>query len=266
MFDRETSKVLLTAANCCEAVYLPFDSAAFESWAAPFDEVAYFVEGNTEVMGVVQGTDVFLVYRGTGNLKDVMTDLNAVRIPMPFFGADCAAHKGFYLYEKAVSDWALEFVKKHSDKKLTVCGHSLGGSAAFLSALRIVSSKDFKRALWVVTFGAAPCMNQALCQVYDNLLTMCTMRFEHNTDMVPVAPKLLPWLRLPSDRIYMPFCKKTLWIEPSPWKYRGDRLLSLAPSLLKWKLPLAALGGVVSQYAEDHGMKQYIEHLNKSLI
>lgn len=264
--DRQTAMMILTAADCCESVYEPFESPGFAAWAQPFVSVETWKHGNAEGMGIVSNGIAYAVFRGTepSQVKDWMTDLTARPSSFPRFGNSAYVHLGFEAYTLSLEREFLAFIEKHKDKRLVICGHSLGGSAAVLAASMISD----KYASTVITFGGAPAGNNHFVTEYNRRLGSATMRFEHGIDIVPVLPDLLPWLEHVSDRLYLPICSKRIWDNPSQWKYRADRLLgwgrslaNIGSKLTPWNaaLALARAGG------GDHGMGRYTEHLKKAL-
>lgn len=265
MFDRETALRILTAADCCEAVYEPFDSAGFEAWASRFQCVKTWVRGNAEGMGVVSGNTAYIVFRGTepGKVKDWMTDLTAAPSPFPRFGNNAFVHRGFEAYTLCMDDDFLRFASKHRGKRLVICGHSLGGSAAVIAAGLIQAQFPFCD---VITFGAAPAGNREFVEAFNRIFGDSLLRFEHSTDSVPVLPGLLPWLRHVGRRLYLPTCRKTIWENPPWYKYRADRLLGLAPIAVKtYANPLRLIAVLGGRMLSDHGMAKYSAHLKRAL-
>ena len=85
-----------------------------------------------------------IAFRGTEQKMDVLTDINV--IPLPYAGRLC--HGGFTLAHKSV--W--REVKQHIDpkKRTLICGHSLGGALAELSASMLNGKHDN---INLITFG-----------------------------------------------------------------------------------------------------------------
>lgn len=85
-----------------------------------------------------------IAFRGTKQKLDILTDLNV--IPVPYAGRLC--HGGFALAHKSV--W--KKIKEHIDpkKRTLICGHSLGGALAELSASMLNGKHDN---INLVTFG-----------------------------------------------------------------------------------------------------------------
>lgn len=85
-----------------------------------------------------------IAFRGTQQGRDWLTD--ALVVPVPYAGRLC--HGGFAMAHKSV--W--KEVKKHIDpnKRTLICGHSLGGALAELSAAMLNGKHDN---INLVTFG-----------------------------------------------------------------------------------------------------------------
>jgi len=85
-----------------------------------------------------------IAFRGTQQLRDWLFNLSA--IPVPYAGRLC--HGGFVAAHASI--WGK--IKKHIDKEknLLICGHSLGGALAELSAAKLYKSHP---QLSLVTFG-----------------------------------------------------------------------------------------------------------------
>ena len=85
-----------------------------------------------------------IAFRGTQQGRDWLTD--ALVVPVPYAGRLC--HGGFAMAHKSV--W--KEVKKHIDpnKRTLICGHSLGGALAELSAAKLNGKHDN---INLVTFG-----------------------------------------------------------------------------------------------------------------
>lgn len=85
-----------------------------------------------------------IVFRGTQEKLDILTDLAA--IPVPYVGRLC--HAGFSFSHRSI--WPE--IEKHIDynKRTLICGHSLGGALAELSAAKIWKKHPN---LNLITFG-----------------------------------------------------------------------------------------------------------------
>ena len=95
-----------------------------------------------------------ICFRGTQQLRDWLFNLSA--IPVPYAGRLC--HSGFVAAHASV--WGK--IKKHIDfdKPTLICGHSLGGALAELSAAKIHKKHT---QLSLVTFGKPNTFIPRLC-------------------------------------------------------------------------------------------------------
>jgi len=93
-------------------------------------------------------------YCGTNDFKDWMRNLDIEHVDMKDkWGFDCDIHDGFYTYMMALWKDILEVYEKHGKgKKLCLTGHSLGGAAILLFAMKMFYEKGITP--WnVFTFG-----------------------------------------------------------------------------------------------------------------
>lgn len=255
MFNRETALMILTAADMAQRVYDPFKSLAFEQWAGYFDRVETWVEGNAEGMGIVTADTAYIVFRGTepSKIKDWLSDGAAAPSSFTEFWTGATVHRGFEAYTLCLEDEFRAFASRNTDKRIVVCGHSLGGAAAVLCAALL---KGYQRIDQVITFGCPPVGNHFFQYEYNAKLSDVTLRFENNNDLVPVLPGLAPWLCHVSQRLYLPFFGKSVWVDPPQWKYRLDRIAGRLG---------AAITLNIADGIGDHDMGRYRKKLSKVL-
>ena len=112
-----------------------------------------FVEDTTKIESNWTSTTVFIAkrktidviaFRGTEQKLDWLTD--ALVVPVPYAGRMC--HGGFPLAHKSVWKKVLKYID--FDKRTLICGHSLGGALAELSAAKLWKKHNN---LNVITFG-----------------------------------------------------------------------------------------------------------------
>ena len=112
-----------------------------------------FVEDTTKIESNWTSTTVFIAkrktidviaFRGTEQKLDWLTD--ALVVPVPYAGRMC--HGGFTLAHKSVWKKVLKYID--FDKRTLICGHSLGGALAELSAAKLWKKHNN---LNVITFG-----------------------------------------------------------------------------------------------------------------
>ena len=110
-----------------------------------------FFEHDTQMFFVENNTQIIAAWRGTAGGRDVVTDMSFR--PVPYIQVEGAnAHYGFLKAYQCMEKYFKEKLQSIStsarDKKLFLCAHSLGGTAALLHAA------DLKTSLPVVyTYG-----------------------------------------------------------------------------------------------------------------
>ena len=112
-----------------------------------------FVEDATKIESKWTSTTVYIAkrktidviaFRGTEQKLEWLTD--ALVVPVPYAGRMC--HGGFTLAHKSIRKKILKYID--FDKRTLICGHSLGGALAELSAAKLWKKHNN---LNVITFG-----------------------------------------------------------------------------------------------------------------
>ncbi len=140
-----------------------------------------FKVGNLDVKGVLVFTLAdrhreFVVFRGTDNMGNWMTNLKVEALPFKEV-AGAQVHAGFYEIARALQ----KRLTPDKEKLITVTGHSLGGAVALLyGALLHDDGYDVR----VITFGAPPVGNEAFVEAN---VALDHIRFAHIFDPVPRA-------------------------------------------------------------------------------
>ncbi len=118
--------------------------------------------------------DLAVSFRGTDGLRDVVTDILAVRFPWRYSDGTRStgdAHLGFAAAYDVVSDQVLNVLRAHQSPetpgaRVFFTGHSLGGALATLASLDLVDElMDFgydRREVLTYTFGAPRSMTENL--------------------------------------------------------------------------------------------------------
>lgn len=104
-----------------------------------FDDsmLGYFRGDGTETQGFLTHNDKVLIVsiRGTQEFKDFLTDANALQVPIKEYTYKAYAHKGFHSAYAAIRPFIESYLDRfHTDQKIIVVGHSLGGAIATLTA------------------------------------------------------------------------------------------------------------------------------------
>ncbi|OAT51005.1 uropathogenic specific protein [Providencia heimbachae ATCC 35613] len=103
-------------------------------------------EHDTQMFFVANDTQIIAAWRGTASARDALTDGTYRPIPCPknILSTDKAkVHKGFLEAYQSVGKYFSKKIEKlensagHKNKKLYICGHSLGGALALLHAAEL---------------------------------------------------------------------------------------------------------------------------------
>jgi hypothetical protein len=121
-----------------------------------------------------------LVFRGTEELKDWITDL-------AFFYAACPPrHAGFWWAWRSVKAQVQAWAAAHHDLPFVIAGHSLGGALATLAAFDLAEDYKIER---VTTFGSPRVCSPEFALAYVKRgLGDLTHRYVHVDDGVAVVP------------------------------------------------------------------------------
>lgn len=145
------------------------------------------------------GKEIYLVaVTGTESKKDLAMDLNINKV---FFGgsspesfqeatkktdlvsSDPMIHRGFNQYtqslfftsrngEKTFGEYLAELLKRNTNRKVYLIGHSLGGAAATIAAARLQMMGVNPAQIEVITFGAPAIGNQAFADRYGKGISL----------------------------------------------------------------------------------------------
>lgn len=134
----------------------------------------------------------YIVFRGTNNCLDLLTDFNFLQIPLPDYPVqdNIRVHKGFYMQFCSIKDSILE---DFDPKKTTIfCGHSLGGGLATIAAMYFATIyKDTD--ITCVTFGAPRVGNSGFVKLFDSCVKN-SERFVTMEDPIPQMSAVFEYL------------------------------------------------------------------------
>lgn len=133
----------------------------------------------------------FVAFRGTVDLDDVLTDLDAIPVPYGFIRRFGLVHGGFHAVYRLVRDSIIANIAAACagcDKILGV-GHSLGGALAVLSAPDIFVNMPPHIEPRLITFaGPKPGLGD-FAKAFNQVIKTC-FRVVNFLDVVPFLP---PW-------------------------------------------------------------------------
>jgi triacylglycerol lipase len=226
----------------------------------------------TDTLGFVAaaGERAFVVFRGTRDLRNWITDLDCRRVNAA--SALCAdgraagstpqpeVHEGFLRALESVWERVAEALGRMAAGKrdLFFAGHSLGGALAMLATARWeelncqlkIDNLQFPISAWLYTFGQPRVGNGAWARWYDGRLRGRSFRVVHAQDVVARMPWLLGRFRHAGTEIFYDALGRMH--QDWPWwaKAPGDA----AGLWREWKRGKIALLG-------DHHVSTYVEML-----
>ena len=199
-----------------------------------------------------------IVFRGTESFRDVLTDLNMVRVRMdlPNIENRPKVHWGFLRQFRTVEDQVREQIEEYLEEKKNVdathkqiifSGHSLGGALSTLASVQF--GREYPDIpISCVTFGSPRVGNSHFCHLFDQCVQH-SYRFVNEDDPVPMGPTPLRFRHV----------KGGLWID-------DDELLRQKPlfrSLNFIKNFICSLFGYTSNPVSDHGCKNYLDFMSQ---
>jgi len=158
-------------------------AAKIEYMGLGYDDHAFLENDGAQCHVVWNKDEIAICFRGTepSELSDVLADLNA--LPKKSM-TDGWVHRGFRGELDKLWDRVKELAEKHSDKKLYVCGHSLGAAMATICTSRIEEFRDVEE---LYTFGSP----RAGTRSFVKGIRTTHWRFVNNNDIVTRVPLAL---------------------------------------------------------------------------
>ena len=135
-----------------------------------------------------------LVISGTEELRDVDVDFRLGGVNLHADKSDgIFVHKGFRDYADAtlsegVAEFLIDELKNNPNETLYLTGHSLGGSVAIVTAIRLNDMGVDKNRMQVVTFGALAVGNKAMADNYADKINLTRMEVKGDVVKKMFAP------------------------------------------------------------------------------
>ncbi|RJX68714.1 lipase [Vibrio sinensis] len=111
------------------------------------------------------------------------TNFDAAQIAPPEFGG-AYVHRGFYQYAMAFRSAIGDKLEQNKNKKIYICGHSLGGAGALLLSA-LIQDMYTPVTLCLYTYGMPRTGTRSFVERYQNILHY---RHVNNHDLVPQVP------------------------------------------------------------------------------
>lgn len=192
-----------------------------EAYDDQFEHGVLVVDALTDAQAVVtmlpKGKRAVVAFRGSSSKTDwrhnMMVPLQCLPAPRC---TTWQAHTGFVKQYTAIHESVLQILRNGGVQRVLLCGHSLGGALAVISAAML--PEDL--ACDLVTFGSPRPGNRALASGVSDRCDSC-VRVVRDRDIVPLMPLEImgyshvcePWLRVSDngriDRIERE--RSTLW-------------------------------------------------------
>jgi len=211
--------------------------------AAEYSKKVYYREGfsknekfyedagsDTQCLVVKEGKTIYIVFRGTTNTKDWVTNLNIIPIKTPFgkiHGGFYGAWKKIYrvlLGEANISDLI------ESSENVVICGHSLGGALSSICAAALAMYHPNQH-FSCITFGGPRVGSRSFRKYFNKMENISCKRFAVQADPVPRIPSCIFYRHVNDGVIldrHLTYCGCLLDISCSPTDdHDMDNYLSL---------------------------------------
>ncbi len=157
--------------------------AEVNSWG--LNEVVILNRQTTEAFIAANDQTILLAFRGTTDLRDMMTDLDIELVS----GPGGRVHEGFLTALGYVWRETWKFIHTNRQKRsLWITGHSLGGALAVLATARLRLEKQ-EPVNGCYTFGQPRVGDRDFGRHLDEDFQSHLYRYVNNNDVVPRIPK-----------------------------------------------------------------------------
>lgn len=160
------------------------------------------------------GNALVIAFPGTHDLRDVLRDLDCVRVRATILGRSCSVHAGFARsHEALLPVWNADMSAQSIIKKIFLTGHSKGAAVAKRCALSLLERNIPVHA--VITFGEPRGGDSRYAALYRDVLGQRTLRVTNAADPVPWLPAWLAGNRHCGPEGFMPARKDVLITGPA---------------------------------------------------
>lgn len=150
--------------------------------------IIHLEDKGTDTQGFIAINDkeLFIVFRGTTNLKDWKSNLDT-RLTQDMSRLNLRYHRGFSEAYNSISEQVNAIVNINLDKDVYITGHSLGGALANICAVELSLHKDVCLE-GLYTFGSPRVYDSLSAAYLNSILKEIHFRFVNNNDIVPHVP------------------------------------------------------------------------------
>ncbi|MCB0586356.1 MAG: lipase family protein [Phaeodactylibacter sp.] len=194
--EGHTLQNALTLADFSHLAYFGADYVEKQLKQWGYEAFRWIEDEKTDTQAFVTARDGHLVacFRGTSSGKDALVDTRFRKTAA--YGGRGRVHRGFHNALDSVWDQMQEAARElGADKKLFLCGHSLGAALAQLAAHRFALEGYTVAGVYV--FGSPRVGNPEYRDAYNELLEARTFLHINNKDIVArVPPRILGFRHL----------------------------------------------------------------------
>jgi hypothetical protein len=251
------TKVLLRYALYSRLAYFDFDVTTDDLCVVGqhgcITKVKFIDKADTQLWIFVDNArdELVIAFRGSDSMGDILT--NFCIIPDSFLVPNHGTcHGGHMKCYKTVRNEIMMHVRdfvKSGGKKVTVCGHSLGGACASICALDIALSSPLQVSCY--SYGALAFADRKFCESLRHYVPQ-SYRIVHANDFAPFIPML--FYRHYDDS---QTCISISTAHTHPYIINTDTPLSSMPS------PFQTLHSKAMHYIRHHSIESYIAGLRR---
>lgn len=191
---------VITAATLMDVVYKPLETIPKQIGDISLSNTISIKGTDLAIFTNVERNTIYVVFRGTSGLKDVITDIKY--FPKKFL--DTKAHKGFVDAVNLVIPKIIESINSLATNihtaRIFFCGHSLGGSLAQLLYYYANDNSHEIRAyissMFCITEGAPKTFSGRHLTDTHEVFNDRAIRITHSDDVIPDLPPRTLLLRL----------------------------------------------------------------------
>lgn len=134
---------------------------------------------------------IFIAFRGTSSLSDVLADIDVRMVSVPKLGNDVKVHQGFYRQFDVLKKQIWKHIDGRGDQvtEVVFCGHSLGAALATVASAVFASEHPYRYKTKCFTVGSPRVGNAAFRSVFQEKVFEHYRIFNENdpVSMIPIS-------------------------------------------------------------------------------